>query len=431
MSKHKFIKPLLIGVSCAIPVGLVVGLSVNWTHMQYISAVGSSGVKPFIENFGKQYHNAFKNYDVTVESGGSTFAVEQLAKGFAQVGNASNNPFYTVRDTGYQEQWKNKKTFTLGWEGLVLMYKMPDGLSQDARDNFELLIRKENIKHLYAVFSGFFELKNGLWENGYECMWHYMSDKAQKACNETDREICRTTPIIPYVRSGGNTAANTSIAFSYYSNLCQFTDLTENQQKAFSGGQYGHDCQFIETDESNARAWQSFVANDDPGSIVYLTSGFMANENNVKEMVDRGYRLAGYLPADQEDESKAVFFNTIEDLDKICCTGGYNWYRPINAMIDLNNQASKDFIYWIYFNTNEDFNLTEKTDWDVSQNYIDTVKKCGAKPLDKNHFTTMADSNKTTMKDAIFDLSVSDLTLNRASIFFETYGAGELWKWRG
>lgn len=430
MHKHKFVKPLLISVACTIPVGLVVGLSVNWTGMKYISAVGSSGVKPFIETFGKQYHSAFKNYDVTVESGGTNFAVEQIAKGYAQIGNASNNPYYTVKDTGYTNQWVNKKTFTLGWEGVVIMYKMPDGLSDKAKEAFEIIITERNIKQLYAIFSGYFELKGAKWDPNYEYMWRYMSNKAQEACNDEDREICQKTKIIPYVRSGGNTAANTSIAFSYYSNLCNFSELTENQQKAFTGGQYGHDFKFIETDESNSRAWQSFVANDEAGSMVYLTTGFLANEQNAKEIIKHGYRLAGYLPKGHDNEEDTIFFNKLEDLDKMCVKNGYNWYRPINIMLDLNTKIAKDFVYWIYFDSREDINLWNNRDWNLSDNYIKTIKKCGAKPLDKDHFLTMAVHEKEWMKESIFDEMASDLKVDRHELTGETYGAEEIWKWR-
>ncbi|MCQ2747886.1 MAG: hypothetical protein MJ223_01220 [Mycoplasmoidaceae bacterium] len=64
----------------------------------------------------------------------------------------------------------------------------------------------------------------------------------------------KNTKILPFVRSGGNTEANSSIAFTYYSNLMDFGDLTERQRKAFEGGQYGTDGPNMETDESNARA---------------------------------------------------------------------------------------------------------------------------------------------------------------------------------
>ncbi|MCQ3914859.1 MAG: hypothetical protein MJ201_03720 [Mycoplasmoidaceae bacterium] len=81
-----------------------------------------------------------------------------------------------------------------------------------------------------------------------------MTADAKAACNTTDQEICKSTQILPFLRSGGNTGANSSIAFTSYSNLIDFEHLPEVQQKAFTGGNYGNDNPHMETDESNSRA---------------------------------------------------------------------------------------------------------------------------------------------------------------------------------
>ncbi|MCQ3908739.1 MAG: hypothetical protein MJ200_04325 [Mycoplasmoidaceae bacterium] len=81
-----------------------------------------------------------------------------------------------------------------------------------------------------------------------------MTDEAKAECDATDEQICKSTKILPFLRSGGNTGANSSIAFTRYSNLVEFEDLPEIQQKAFAGGNYGNDNPHMETDESNSRA---------------------------------------------------------------------------------------------------------------------------------------------------------------------------------
>jgi len=68
MPKPKFLKPLIYGVTGISLVGLVVGLSINWSQTKYIQAVGSSGVKPFIEAFGTDYHKKHDKIEVVVEA---------------------------------------------------------------------------------------------------------------------------------------------------------------------------------------------------------------------------------------------------------------------------------------------------------------------------------------------------------------------------
>lgn len=421
MPKPKFVKPLLIGVACTIPVGLVVGLSVNWSHTKFISAVGSSGVKPFIEGFGKTYHKQHSQYDVTVESGGTAFAIEQIAKGYTNLGNASNNPYDIIQNEGYTSKWDNKKTFTLGWEGLVIMYSLPE-LSDNGAKHFDILITSDNILQLYAIFSGWYELKDQQWSKEYQNLWFYHDPACEQYMSSQDIEALKKTSILPFVRSGGNTGANSSIAFTYYSNLADFSQMTEKQQKAFSGGQYGTDGKNMETDESNARAWQSFVAKDKPGSMVYLTTSFLS-QDNLDQMSNRGYKLAkvryGTVDTSVLDENGKL------ELDNLAKLGGYNWYRPINVMIDLDVQKSKDFLYWIYFGNSQD------KEPEFAQTYIKGMKDKGAKPLTVEDFNSMLDMTAQNITDAMFGANASDIELaktRQAGWQATTYGAIELWK---
>jgi len=414
MSKPKFIKPLLIGCACAIPVGLVVGLSVNWDHRQFISSVGSSGVKPFEEAFARDFATTNPKIDVQIESGGTTFAIEEVAKGLTNIGNASNNPYYTInkKNAGYRDQWKNKKTFTLGFEGLIIMYKMPDGLSKKAQEAFDIVINKDNILQLFAVFSGFNQLGGGeKWKTQYGSIYNFMTADSIAAIEalptgEKDIKLCKDTQITPFVRSGGNTAANSSIAFSYYSHLADFDNMTQDQQNAFAGGQYGKDRNHYETEESNARAWEMFSNNDIPGSMVYLTTGFVKNKHNQEEILKHNYKIAGYL---DKEATKPVYFEKQGDLDYICTKKGYNWYRPINCMIDLDNQLSLNFIKAIYQNNS----------------YKRIMSDNGAKPLTIDQFNSMCVNGDPYCKEA------SDLNLEKirsSGEFKEVYGAEDLWE---
>lgn len=420
MPKPKFVKPLLIGVACTIPVGLVVGLSVNWNHTQFISAVGSSGVKPFIEKFGKKYHEQYNNIDVTVESGGTTFAVEQLTKGFTNLGNASSNPYLNISNQGFEEQWSNKKTLTLGWEGLCLMYSLPNSKDVKDKNNFEIVINENNILKLYAIFSGYHELNDGVtWDKQWENLWYYRDPSCESLISADYKSILQNTPILPFVRSGGNTGANSSIAFTMYSNLVDFKSLPESQQKAFEDGQYGNDNPHMETDESNSRAWQSFVNTNKPGSMVYLTTSFFANQNNVKQIKESGYKLARYQAKGTSEVTTFDLNDVKASLNQICVTGKFNWFRPINVMLDVDQDKTKDFIWWIYFG-----NANQGTEY--AEHYSEIIYALGAKPINKDiHFISMCHDSGVITKQSLFSKSSADVELAkiRSGDFAKLYGA--------
>ncbi|MCQ3915452.1 MAG: hypothetical protein MJ195_01590 [Mycoplasmoidaceae bacterium] len=82
--------------------------------------------------------------------------------------------------------------------------------------------------------------------------------------------------------------------------------------------------------------------------MVYLTTSFFAKENNVKQIKEHGYKLAKYQAS---DDTGTIYEPTEFNLDKvndslnqICVTGEYNWFRPINVMLDVNLKKAKDFL---------------------------------------------------------------------------------------
>lgn len=395
MPKKKVLKPILICAGCLVPVGLIVGLSVNWNHTQFISSVGSSGVKPFVEAFGSKYHEEHKKIDVAIESGGTAFGIDQVAKGLANLGNVSNDPFEQTKPY----DWTGMKTFTLGWEGVVIMYKMPDNLSDNAKKAFDLEINQDNIKYLYAAFSGFDEIKDGSINRDNTSMYEFLTEDAKAVIDQSSSDMiaCLKTQIIPFVRAGGNSGASSSIAFSKMSHLMEWDDLTQNQQIAFAGGQYGKDRDHFETDESNARAWEMFVDKDIPGAMTYMTASFVTNEHNQQMIKDHGYKLAYYVPKYTGSKPSPVEFS----LDTVCTDNGYNWFRPIDIIINLNDEKARDFIYWIYFNVDSDQKVPISKN--VSDFFISTVKSKGAKPVTAfEQLASSCDMTKNNWYDALF-----------------------------
>jgi ABC-type phosphate transport system substrate-binding protein len=51
---------------------------------------------PFVQSLAKTYDT--KSTDITVEAGGSGFGIQQVAKGFADIGDASKNPYSAVKE---------------------------------------------------------------------------------------------------------------------------------------------------------------------------------------------------------------------------------------------------------------------------------------------------------------------------------------------
>ncbi len=375
MGRPKALKPILIGCACLVPVGLVVGLSVNWSHTTFISAMGSSGARGIVNRFGQLYHDQYEDIEINAESGGTATGLTNVSLELCDIGNSTNNPKPFVDNL--KLTWGAMKTYTLGWEAIALVYKMPEGLSDNAKSAFDISINSENIDDLLAVFSGY----NGdNWTEGDDSYYHFLTPaaKAQIDLNPDDIQACQA-PILPYARSGGNRSASASIAFSNSKNIHLETHLSVDQQKAFEGGQYGKDRKVYETDESNAQAWSMFEYNDLPGQMVYMTSSFF-NENNMNIIKQKGYKLALYNGVSLLD-SKGNF-----SLDKVCIKdGGYNWFRPINCSLSVKNENARYFMSWVFYVLVQQFR----------SQYIEEVRKLGIKELDDFQIGSMYPFDKT------------------------------------
>lgn len=388
MGRPKALKPILIGCACLVPVGLVVGLSVNWNHTTFIAAAGSTGARGLVYGFGKEYTKEHNQIEINAESGGAATGIGNVANKLIDIGNSTSNPYYFVNELlDVHDKWANMKTVTLAWECIALIYKMPAGLSDNAIEHFDISINEQNINYLYAVFSGFNELKNDSWEAIDGTYWSFLTDEAKTEIskNESDKTICQTSQIIPYVKSGGDRSAGSCIAFSELSNLG--ADMTDRQHNAFLGGQYGHDRNYYETEESNAQSWKMFASNDFPCQMMYVTTSFL-NESNMKLINDAGYKIAKYKG---------------HEYDLHNFRSGYNWIRPINSSFDLNNNLAHDFMKWIFYRDGEE----------LSEEYKNFVLSHYMMPLDENQFQTMIVGDSFEVTD--FDLAESWLD--------EIYGA--------
>ncbi len=328
-------KQLIYGSIGIVPVLALVCFSIPFSQQISISCVGSSGVKPFVETLSKDFDNKNQGYDVTVDAGGSGFGISQVAKGFTKIGNASKDPFHDVKGE-YTSEWKERKikTVTIGWEGICLLFIPPLGLSQDGINklNSSLSVNQQTMINLYRVFSGY---KDGLTNNSFLNLGGFISSSSTLSIS--DQELYQNTKIIPYARSGGNLTSGTASSFyagSHFKNNDQpiINQLTPRQQKAFTHGVYGDEISVKDTDEANSRAWDRFINDKEPGSVVYLSSGFV--NQNIKLIEKSHVGLFQYN-------------TTSFDVSKIKEQNGYNFYRPLNVMLSIEDKDAVKFVNYL------------------------------------------------------------------------------------
>lgn len=319
----KWVKYSLCVLLILIIVGFVCAFAIPFNNAKTISCVGSSGVKPFVENFAKIYFKD-KNIDVNVDAGGSGFGISQVANNFTNIGAASKNPFASVKES-YKTQWINNriKTVTVAWEGICIVYIPPKDISQAIDLNQVLNLDDKNIINLYRTFSGF---NDGL-PNDRPNLALFLNDKIN--ISDADYELFANQTVVPYARSGGSLTSGTAASFF---ECCHFnydkTKLTERQISSFENGNYGNDFKLYDTDEANSRAWSVFASNNIPGSMIYLSSSF----------VEQNYNLI------EKNKYGILTYNNIKyKSDRIA--NGYNFFRPLNLLLSIN--ASNETLKFI------------------------------------------------------------------------------------
>ena len=319
----KWLKISLYTLVGAAAVGFVCAFAVPWSHSTIISCVGSSGVKPFVEEYAKTYSKT-NNVDINVDAGGSGFGISQIANNFTNIGCASKNPFEAVKDT-YRQNWiSNKiKTVTIGWEGICIVYIPPKGISNDINLNKVLTLNENDITNLYRTFSGF---KDGL-PTEKPLLSLFLNPECE--ISENDRFKFEHQEVIPYARSGGSLTSGTAASFFEGSHFKNYSEgLTEAQKTAFVNGNYGKDFRLYDTDEANSRAWSVFNKNNIPGSMVYLSSSFVQKNYDLIKSSNCG--ILAYNNCEYN----------VEDINI-----HYNFFRPLNLMLSINsNIQTQKFI---------------------------------------------------------------------------------------
>ena len=329
--KRRF-KTCLYSLFGLIPIALLTCFSISWRHSTSISCVGSSGVKPFLEQLSYQYLLIYPQYDITVDAGGSGFGISQVAEGFSDIGNASKDPYEAVKEQ-YQTQWKEKniKTITVGWEGICLLFIPPVGMSDEGLSKLRtcLTLNQTNAIQLYRLFSGYSDNLGDKYRN----LGGFLSNNS--GLNQNDINLLNNQPISPFVRSGGSTTSGTAASFFAGSHFTiDSNELTDRQKKAFKTGDYGSDTKVYDTDEANSRAWDYFFKNKKPGGMIYLSSGFV--EQN-KDLIEKEH--IGILAYNDHPFS----VKKIKDAND-----GYNFYRPLNVMLAVDESSAKwKFIQWL------------------------------------------------------------------------------------
>lgn len=370
-------KVALYSAICCLPIAFILAFSIPHGHYTHISCVGSSGVKPFVETLANDFSNQrdYSKYDVTTDAGGSGFGISQVAKGYTNIGNASKNPYEAVKQE-YKQEWTNEKikTLTFGWEAICIVFIPPKGLSENAINNINkiLYIGENNITNLYRAFSGF---NSGLGINTPN-LGLFLNNEVDSPLTSNDQNILNNTTLIPYVRAGGSLTSGTAASFydgSHFPNA--HIGLTEQQQKAFSNGNYGNNFLVDDTDEANSRAWDSFSKTNKPGSCVYLSSGFI--EQNKKLIEKKGYGIFAYKDVNQNK----LYSYAVKDI-----TDGFNFFRPLNMMFSLTNLDSPtiDFVKYILNNTL----VPDKT-----------IEALGARKVDAQDIESMSIGNNLWVSD--------------------------------
>lgn len=347
---------LIAGVAIISPIAFFATARDN---ISLISAAGSSAVFPLVNEYASEYKHA----DIVSQAGGSGVGIQSVIEGTKNIGMASKNPNGIDK---HLKDWTDRKikTITISWDGLGIVYRDP---SENPTLN---LLGPEspsgspgNIFNIYKAFAG----------------------------NEIVRYhdigiIGNFTPITPFARTGGATASGTADSFFKSSGLISSSDpdITPDITNALGEGNYGRHT--FQTPESNSQSWQQAAASSNPGAMVYLSAGFIAN--NKEEILAKKFKVATYQGATLE----------IANITKT-----YNWFRPLNVMISLLDKTNglREFIEW-----------TTHTDRDgilKSQGYI---------PL--------SEIQKNSMKSSLGDFWVDDVSLGYSGALENPPSASQL-----
>lgn len=313
-------KKILFGFFTVLAIVSISLSSINWSGAFIIYSTGSSTVMPLLTFLGNNY-NGSENLDLIVESGGSGLGIQSIVKNTKDIGNISRSP--KISEAGspkysdilgnpikaslgkYSKQWKKNaiKTITVGWDGICLVYRNPP------TNNEVIDVNNETIAKIYELFAG---------------------NKAL-TFNDINPNFNSNITLIPFARTGGSSKSGTAFAFANDNNLNFNVDA--DTMKTLDNGNYGKDVKL--TNESNVEVWKQISSQENEGVITYLSTGFVLKNWNLIE--EAGFKVSTY--------------NKIQ-IKEDTISSGYNWYRPLNLLVNLEHNSRikqiKEFINWIF-----------------------------------------------------------------------------------
>lgn len=416
LNKKTVIKASVATLFGLATVGLITGLSVDWSYPSWIYISGSSTMQQFLQSISDIYSPS----EVIVDAGGSSVGVDNLINGKKNIASSSKSPSKSTAGIPaydnnlevvgkYQQQWQkeNIKTVSIAFDAIGIVYKDTGVLKGK-----DVVITPNTILWLYLAFSGY-QPVNGL--NLIPNSWELDTSNPENN-------------LVPFARTGGSVQSGTGESFLLDSKLLknekgnydaanvlkQFDALSktptmtndpiENESiySILHSGQYGS---YVKTtSESNLQTWQSVKSYSGSGiPITYLSSGFI--KSNYQDIINSGYKIATY--STDENGTDPISLLNVSD-NKVISDNigiGYNWYRPMNLILSGDSaEYIKSFIQWIVGNM-----LFENS-------YImEIYKEQGFIPLDATTIKTMfhpEDQKGRDMIDSIYQYAISNPNSN-------------------
>ncbi len=399
INKRTLIKSIVLSLFGVATIGLIVGLSVDWSFPSWIYISGSSTMQQFLQSVSDIY----KPSEVIVDAGGSSVGVDNLINGKKNIASSSKSPSKSTAGVPaydnnaaingkYEQQWNDEKikTLSIAFDAIGIVYK-----DDKILNNSDIVINPNTIKWLYLAFAGYSPV------NVFKLIPN------SQFSNQNDSKY----NLVPFARTGGSVQSGTAESFLLDSNLLKNengyndsagilseinaknespiidkdnTQLNDSLYTILHSGEYGP---YVKTtSESNLQTWQSIKNYSGSGiPITYLSSGFIIN--NYNDIINSGFKVALYNCSSDSNQSYK--------LDKDNIAAGYNWYRPMNLILSCNSEEYiKNFIEWILANM-----LFENS-------YISNIYEAqGFIPLDAKTLLTMFNPSDDKGIELINDLS--------------------------
>lgn len=361
INKKTIIKSVFASLVGVATIGLIVGLSVDWTFPSWIYISGSSTMQQFLQSISDEYSSS----EVIVDAGGSSVGIDNLINGKKNIASSSKSPSKSTAgvpaydghpsiEGKYQKQWENEKikTVSVAFDAIGIVYKNTGELKDK-----DVILTPKTVLWLYLAFAGYTEV-NAL---------NLIPNSWELSVNDSNK-------LVPFARTGGSIQSGTAESFLLDSKLLKnengsydssailseynayddspilSADVNENESiySILHSGQYGPNVRT--TSESNLQTWQSIKEYSGSGiPITYLSSGFI--KSNYKEIYDAGFSIAMYSINDNGENPYSLLNISNNEVQSDNVAAGYDWYRPMNLILSGNSpEYIKYFIQWILGN---------------------------------------------------------------------------------